>query len=98
MSKSSKSNYQDYLKTQHWERMRSRVIQRDLGMCQATIIDKTTGKERLCLSRDKREVHHLTYARRGHEDLGDLITLCHLCHKAAHRKQPTSQQPTRLRP
>jgi 5-methylcytosine-specific restriction endonuclease McrA len=37
---------------------------------------------RLCNSNSELEVHHRTYERFGHEDAGDLTTLCRGCHHA----------------
>jgi len=70
-------DYQRYLKTPAWRSIRARVIFRDGRRCQ------------LCGQGGKGlEAHHLTYARLGHEDLNDLITLCPACHAAVHQHQP----------
>ena len=40
-----------------------------------------------CKSDENLDVHHLTYDRKGHEDvLHDLVTLCHDCHMKLHEK------------
>jgi 5-methylcytosine-specific restriction endonuclease McrA len=65
--------YQDYLQTEEWRRLRSLVIGRAGGSCERC--RKTAGEW---------NVHHLTYDRRGHEDLTDLILLCRPCHQAVH--------------
>jgi hypothetical protein len=35
-----------------------------------------------------RDVHHLTYVRKYHEPLADLIHLCRSCHAARHGRHP----------
>lgn len=74
-----RKDYTDYLKSPRWKAIRAKVIFRDNGQCQR---DAGKGK---CLSRNDIEVHHLTYVRFGNEQLGDLITLCHDCHKKLHK-------------
>jgi hypothetical protein len=37
-----------------------------------------------CRGRTAREVHHLTYSSLGHEPDGDLLALCHACHRLRH--------------
>lgn len=65
--------YREYLKSPEWQRRRRHALQRADFLCQN------------CNKRDKRlEVHHLTYARRGHELPTDLIVLCRACHEAFH--------------
>jgi len=78
--------YQSYMKSDKWREMRIKRIRADLGMCRGWVVEKD-GRGHLCLSRDRLEVHHLTYARLGNERLTDLISLCRECHKAIHRKQ-----------
>jgi 5-methylcytosine-specific restriction endonuclease McrA len=61
-------NYKAYLRTPAWRSLADQAKERDRYRC------------RLCGSRDELEVHHRTYARIGHEDIDDLVTLCHRCH------------------
>lgn len=77
----TRRRYKNYLKSPAWKNKRAQVIFRDAGQCRATRGGVPCG------SRDGLEVHHLTYARFGKEPLGDLITLCHHCHKAIHQQQ-----------
>lgn len=67
--------YGDYLKTKHWAKVRSHAIERADRRCQQ------------CFSRDRLEVHHMTYERRGEERPTDLIVLCHDCHQRRHPKR-----------
>lgn len=70
--------YVDYLRTQHWKRLRKLVLGRWLGYCEWCGGAAT-------------QVHHLTYIRRGHEQMQDLVPLCLSCHAGAH----TSERPMR---
>jgi hypothetical protein len=65
--------YRDYLQSDEWRRLRSLVIDRAAGRC-----------ERCRKTADEWNVHHLTYERRGHELLEDLVLLCRPCHMAEH--------------
>lgn len=67
--------YNEYLKTPHWELARSAVLKRDENRC----ADCGKSKEERPL-----EVHHITYIRRGKENLDDLMTLCRDCHQERH--------------
>lgn len=61
-----------YLRSRHWRRARQAAIQRTGGKCAD------------CGSRQRLDVHHLTYARLGHESPGDLQVLCRYCHAERH--------------
>lgn len=79
--KQTQKDYRESLKAERWKILRAKAIFRDGAQC------------RHCGGRHKLEVHHLTYARRGHERLGDLITLCNVCHDTAHgRKQKSPKR------
>lgn len=65
-------NYQDYLKTKHWQYLREAILYRDDYKCND------------CKTAINLNVHHLTYKNKGHEQLTDLITLCHECHEEHH--------------
>lgn len=69
--------YREYLKTPHWQAMRLKALSLADNRCQVC-----NGKERL-------EVHHRTYERRGNENLTDLTVLCHKCHSTFHGKEDT---------
>lgn len=66
-------SYPEYLMTSEWLARRDLVLIRDDRQCVH------------CGSSEKLHVHHLTYARRGHERLSDLVTLCASCHAAVHQ-------------
>lgn len=65
--------YQGYLQSGHWFKTRSRIILRAAGKC-----------ERCHTANTRLEVHHLTYARRGHELDTDLVAICPTCHEDLH--------------
>ncbi len=63
--------YQEYLKTDHWQKMRKAALERADHRCQA------------CYAKDVQlDVHHRTYERLGEELPEDLFVLCHVCHEA----------------
>ena len=65
--------YADYLQTPEWTAKRELVLDRDSHCCH------------VCSSRESLNVHHLTYDRRGNEDLDDLVALCKTCHSCYHQ-------------
>lgn len=65
-------SYADYLRTGEWQKRRAEAIQRDGYKCVR------------CGATENLQVHHATYANRGHEHLGDLVTLCRSCHCRTH--------------
>lgn len=67
--------YKEYLQTEEWKILRRLVIQRAQRRCE------------WCRRPDQEwNVHHLTYERRGYENLSDLVLLCRDCHAAEHGK------------
>lgn len=65
--------YAEYLKTDHWQNMRRKMLKRAGFSCQ------------LCnASGVSLHVHHRTYERRGQEAYSDLIVLCADCHETFH--------------
>jgi 5-methylcytosine-specific restriction endonuclease McrA len=71
-SSSWQHRYEAYLASPEWRALRRRAIRRDEGRCVK------------CGSKMPLQVHHLTYARMGHEQLDDLVTLCKACHELTH--------------
>lgn len=69
--------YKEFLKTEHWQKVRRHVICRRDGRC-----------ERCGAEGGPMEVHHKTYEHRGQEDayIEDLELLCSTCHKAHHKR------------
>ena len=68
--------YEDYLNSDHWQSLRSQVLDRDGYHC--TRCENTNINSVL-------HVHHKSYDRLGHESLDDLIVLCETCHKQEHQ-------------
>lgn len=65
--------YEEYLQTPEWLALRKLVKHRANHRCEH------------CGATDSEwNVHHLTYERRGFEDLSDLVLLCRKCHEIAH--------------
>lgn len=72
-------SYRSYLKGAHWKKTAKRRRALAGWKCEEC------GATRCVL-----EVHHLTYARRGRERMGDLQVLCSVCHHEVHRKDRLS--------
>ena len=72
--KSTRSHYNNYLKTSYWAQVRRMVLLRDDFTCQD------------CQQKRLLEIHHKTYRHAGSEkrNLSDLVTLCRACHQARH--------------
>ena len=64
--------YADYILSKEWASLRRRCKEADRHAC------------RVCGTKNELDVHHKTYERLGHEELGDLITLCRRCHRDHH--------------
>jgi hypothetical protein len=69
---SSYYKYIQYLQSEEWKSKRLLVLERDNWICQSCKILKAD------------EVHHLTYANLGNENLDDLISYCKKCHLSKH--------------
>ncbi len=76
-------NYADYLQTPHWQKVRVDALKRAKGRCS------------LCDSKVRLDVHHRTYARRGHENPEDVIVLCNRCHGRHHGTLAPAGGPSR---
>ena len=63
------SSYNDYLKSEHWRKTRSKNVRR-VCFC--------------CGSRKRLHLHHLSYERLGKEIPTDFATLCDPCHRKVH--------------
>jgi hypothetical protein len=59
----------EYLRSTHWELMREAYL---------------TGRCAECKRQTRTELHHVTYARVGHERPEDLLELCRVCHDRRH--------------
>lgn len=67
--------YGAYLKSRHWQRLRSAKMAESGNRCEA------------CGSGIALQVHHVTYANLRREELADLRVLCEDCHNDAHGHQ-----------
>lgn len=65
-------SYDEYLKTDHWQQVRSEALQRANYRCQ------------LCCSKENLNVHHNNYENLWNEQLEDVVTLCRSCHAKFH--------------
>ncbi len=66
--------YREYLRTPEWRTTRAAALVRADHCCSLDVTH----------TRDL-EVHHRTYSRLGQELVGDLVVLCHDCHKLHHQ-------------
>ena len=66
--------YEEYLKTNHWKKVRKLVFKRAKYKCE------------LCMAKGVLHPHHKTYKNRGnkHNHLEDIIVLCESCHSKIH--------------
>jgi len=71
----NKSQYQEYLKTEHWLDVKKRF--RASKLCKKRCY--------VCGGRSNIHIHHKSYKRIGNERLWDLIELCATCHKSVHK-------------
>lgn len=67
-------DYQAYLASREWALKREAVRKRSGNRCERVIDGRRCPKS-------QQSVHHLTYARIGHELLEDLLAVCNDCHK-----------------
>lgn len=75
-------DYKTYLESPQWKSIRNKVLCRDNFTCQ-----KCRDVWHPHQDRSEFHVHHLTYARRGLEQLSDLQTLCPDCHAWEHNPE-----------
>ena len=61
--------YQEYLQSARWRKLRRAVMLRAKGRCE------------ICRRWEGTECAHLTYERLFNEPISDLIWLCRQCHK-----------------
>ncbi len=66
--------YQRYLASREWAVLKRQVKIRSGGICERCRINASVA------------VHHLTYARKYHEDMADLQDICQECHDFLHAK------------
>jgi len=69
-----REEYNDYLKSDKWYKIRQVVLERDNFLCQG------------CLENRATDVHHKNYNTLFNEVLFDLISVCRTCHLKIHSK------------
>ncbi len=72
--KTGKEWYKEYLKTNHWQRVRKKALKRAGYKCQ------------VCGYKQNLEVHHNTYKNIWCEKPEDVVVLCWKCHKTFHHR------------
>ena len=65
-------NYQVYIDSRPWQRLRVRILKRDRNQCTK------------CGRKHELDVHHLNYDQLGQEQEEDVVTLCRRCHRDEH--------------
>lgn len=70
--KARKQDYSAHINSAAWKTLRKRVFARAGRFCEQ------------CGILVAKHCHHKTYARFGHEELGDLEALCEMCHGKIH--------------
>ena len=73
-------SYKEYLKTNHWKRVRKLAFKRAKYKCEQC---------EQCGNKGVLHPHHKTYKNRGneHNNLDDIIVLCEDCHSKIHDKK-----------
>ena len=79
-------SYALYLASPHWQALKRRWRRANPNTAHCA-----------CCQDTRYELHHVTYDRLGHEDLGDLMPLCKACHTRLHGKLKWSRQGERER-
>lgn len=68
------NNYQEYLQSVHWQRLRSKYILRN-----------SSAKCFICQVSNTLLLHHENYDNLGHERINkDIRVVCHKCHELIH--------------
>jgi len=80
--------YDDYLRSQHWQRTRIRRLLRAEINEEFNLIRCERKDCGLLVPLGAIDIHHLTYARVGKEQLDDLACFCRSCHGVEHGFEP----------
>lgn len=67
-------NYNDYLRTRHWRKIRIKTAEKNNYHCELCEKEVKVGFH----------IHHKTYRNLGNENLEDLMFLCENCHQNLH--------------
>jgi len=78
--------YDDYLLTQHWRLLRLQIYELREHKCEKC-------KQIISVF----HVHHITYARIGHERKSDLKLLCYKCHEKLHMDKDIRKQKIKVK-
>lgn len=76
-------NYEKYLQTSHWKKIRAAIFLINKAICQANDCN-VVGESWYGGSESGLDVHHLSYENRGNERFDDLALLCRHHHKLIH--------------
>jgi hypothetical protein len=76
--------YDEYLRSDWWQEIRLHALDQAGWRCEYHEWRRTG---RRCGATEQLDVHHLTYARIGDEDLDELIVLCRRHHGYVHGKR-----------
>jgi len=80
----AKREYQEYLNSEEWFAKRAMVLRFWDYKCV------------ICYSDKNLHLHHRTYARRGDENVTDLIPLCKNCHSLYHSDNSCIEESTKI--
>lgn len=72
--KLDRMSYVNYLRSPEWSAIRKRKLKQGRYRCFR------------CWNKDRLDVHHLRYPKRGKERMNDLRLLCRSCHRKVHNK------------
>ena len=72
--------YASYLQSPEWIKRRQKALRFAGFRCQ------------VCNASEGLNVHHRTYKRIGHENMGDLVTLCKKCHEIFHHNGELTEE------
>ncbi|EAZ89576.1 hypothetical protein [Crocosphaera chwakensis] len=81
LNSNEKINYESYLRTRHWRKIKSAMMLIKERKCEMCIEGLGIGNF------NELHVHHKHYKNLGHEQYEDLLLLCELHHKAIHNHQ-----------
>lgn len=76
----NKLEYQKYLKSTHWKKFKREFFKRFEKVC------------RKCNSKDRIQLHHISYENLWCEQFLDVIPLCENCHAIRHNKKPKKKR------
>lgn len=74
VSNNKRTAYDEHLRSKQWFAFKAGIIKARGFRCE------------ICGSQKDLELHHLNYKNFGNEQAEDVMLLCKLCHKKAHKK------------